>query len=77
MRGPDELEGRAVPGTRRDCCGSRSKRSGTDHVALDALKVQKNNVFDGPMGARVEAAAFWGHWQNPVKICSGVHMVGI
>lgn len=67
MRGPDGLEGGAVPGTSRVCSGSRSERTGTNHIALDAVKVRKNNIFDGPVVAHVEAAAFWGHRQNPVK----------
>lgn len=50
--------------------GAREQELG--YSALDAINVQKDNVFDDLMGARLEAAVFWSLRLNPVKMCREV-----
>lgn len=55
--------------------GAREQEPG--YSALDAMNVQKDNVFDDLMETRLEAAVFWRHRLNPVKICHEVEMVDV
>lgn len=46
-----------------------AREQSLDHGALEAMNIRKEYVFDDLLEARLEAAAFWGHRLNPVKIC--------